>query len=191
MPRFNFLIELMKSTLIRCFRRVLFGLAKILLLPTVLLLGLVPGSAIAATAPPPTISILTLDAALAGLLSTPVFTWRTDGRALQFEATASRGVSNPVDVYFGVLTPGGRVFSWSPASGAPNMQEGVFPCGQGVTATEISSAGLLGSSPQYTFSAGSQLGIYSVFFFLVPAGTDPRDPRSWIGANMSPLVITN
>jgi len=181
----------MKSTLILCVRRVLVGLAKVVLLPTVLALGVVPASAVAATAAPPTIKILVLDAATAGLLSTPVFTWRIDGGAVQFEATASRDLSNPVDVYFGVVAPGERVFSWSPAVGAPNLREGLFPAGQAITATQISSTGLLGSGPQYTFPAGSPLGIYSVFFLLVYAGNDPRDPRQWVAANMSPLVITN
>ena len=181
----------MSMLLSRCVRRVLVGLAKVVLLPTMLALGVVPASAVAVTAAPPTIRILVLDATMTGLLSAPVFTWRTNGGALQFEVTASRDVSNPVDVYFGVLTPGHRVFSWSPSAGAPNLQEGLFPVAQGITATEISSAGLLGSSPQYTFPAGSPLGIYSVFFFLVAAGADPRDPRNWIAANMSPLVITN
>jgi len=173
----------MKSTLISSLRRAF--------LVAVLAFGVAAGSAIGSTAAVPVISILTMDAMTAGYIGAQVFTWRTDGRALQFEAAASGFHNSPVDVYFGVVAPGERVFTWSPAAGAPNLREGLFPAGQGITASEIYSVALLGSSPQYTFPAGSPLGIYSVFFILVYAGNDPRDARQWLAANMSPLVITN
>jgi hypothetical protein len=97
-----------------------------------------------------------------------------------------------VDVYFGILTPGGRVFSWKPgATNAPILAEGFFPAAQNTTATEMASTALLGGSPQHLFGSDHPLGLYSVFFFLVRTGADPRDPRQWYGATMAPLVITN
>lgn len=179
----------MKTFLMSCVRRILDRLAELVLLPTVLALGVVPGSVVASTIALPIINIGVTDAETAGLNGAQWFTWI--GRPLAFSfAVHRREDTAPVDVYFGVLTPGGRVFSWSPGAGAPNLQEGLFPVGQGITATEISSA-LLGSNPEYTFPPGHEIGIYSVFCFLLPAGVDPRSPRSWINASMSPVVVSN
>ena len=172
--------------------RVLRVLGKVLLLSAVLASGIAPMYARGSTIAPPVISITTVDAIMGPLVSLPVFTWRTDGRPLAFNATFSRGDSSPVDVYFGIIIPGGRVFSWiSGTANVPTLREGLLPAAQGITNTASSSAGLLGANPQHIFSADYPLGLYSVFFFLVPAGADPGDSRRWIAASMSPLVISN
>gem|GEM_PF-4265622 len=140
----------------------------------------------------PVISLSTIDPMVAPLASTPVFTWKTDNRPLEFAATVSRTDSSPVDMYFGIISPDGRVFSWnSGLTSVPIFLEGLSPAGRLVTDTVISSADLLGKNPQHTFSADHPLGLYSVFFFLVPAGADPGDSRQWIAATISPLVISN
>lgn len=186
-------IELLKSIADSCIRRVLREPVKVVLFSAMLAFGIAPVPAQSGTSiPSPVISIMALDANLAPGGTLPVFTWRTDGRLLEFDASLSRYESSPVDVYFGIIVPGGRIFSWSPGTNnVPTLQEGFVPAAQRTTATEMSGAALLGSSPQYGFSSDHLLGLYSVFFFLVPAGTDPRDPRRWMGATMSPLVITN
>jgi len=182
----------MTSILVSRIHRALRALGKVVLLPAVLAVGIAPGSAIGSTIPAPVVSITTLDAVQAPLIWEPRFTWKTDGRPLEFVASVTRYESSPVDVYFGILIPGGSIASWHPGTGhGPILQEGFFPAAQSMTATEMSGAALLGRNPQYSFSAGHPLGLYSVFFFLVPAGADPRDPSRWYGATMSPLVITN
>lgn len=184
--------QFMKSILASWIHRVLKKLGEVFLLPAMFALGIAPVSAMSASVASPVISIATFDAMLAPLSSPPVFTWRTDLRPLEFDAAVSRTDSSPVDVYFGIIIPGGRIFSWSPGTASvPNLQEGFSPAAQGTTATEMSSAALLGRNPQHLFTADHLLGLYSVFFFLVPTGADPRDPRRWIGATMSPLVISN
>jgi hypothetical protein len=185
-------IKLMKSILVSCVRRVSRELGKAILLPAVLAFGSAPGPAMGSTIAPPVVSILTTDVLTAGYIGVPRFTWKGVDGALQFEAAVTRNESSPVDVYFGILTPGGRVFSWKPGTtNAPILAEGFFPAAQNTTATEMWSTVLLGGSPQHLFGSDHPLGLYSVFFFLVRTGADPRDPRQWHGATMAPLVITN
>lgn len=156
-----------------------------------LIATLLPTGTRATTIPQPTISIITADAELSQLALLPVFTWRTDiGRPLLLGMQVSRSDSSPVDVYFGVLAPDGRFFSWVPQSGSvPLLLEGMYPAGRAITATAISSAGLLGRDPQHLFSAGHPLGIYSVAVILVATAADPADPRQWFAASMSPLLL--
>ncbi len=182
----------MKSILVFCICRVL-KLGKAVLLPAVLAFGIAPVSAqTGASIAPPVISISTIDPIVTPLASVPVFTWRTDGQPLEFVAAVSRADSSPIDMYFGIIVPDGRIFSWiSGTANVPILLEGLFPAAQLVTGTAISSAELLGKNPQHIFSADHPLGLYSVFFFLVPTGADPGDPRQWIAATMSPLMISN
>lgn len=187
--------RLMKSILVSGLHRALRALGKVLFIPAALAVGVAPGSAMGSTIPAPVVSITTLDAAQAPLIWEPRFTWRTDGRPLEFVANVTRYESSPVDVYFGILLPGGRIASWHPGTGhGPILQEGFWPAARRTAATEMSGAALLRGNPRHSFSADSAyfpLGLYSVFIFLVPAGADPRDPSRWYGATMSPLVITN
>ncbi|MBG9390614.1 hypothetical protein [Caenimonas aquaedulcis] len=184
----------MNTTFTARVRRGLGRLAQLVLLPAVLAYGLAAPSAKASVAAPPVIYIQAIDPVLAGLNGAPVFTWRTDGRPLQFGGGVDRTHTGfpPVDVYFGVMIPGGRLFTWTPGTGSePNLREGLFPAGQGITAIQISTRDLLGASPQRPFSSADPLGVYSIFLFLTSPGADPRDARGWYGASMSPLVITN
>ena len=186
-------VKLMRSILVFCIYRVLRELSKVVLMSAVLALGITSVSAqTGASIAPPVISISTVDPMVAPLASVPVFTWRTDGRPLEFVAAVSRVDSSPVDVYFGIIIPDGRIFSWiSGTANVPIFLEGLFPAAQRITDTTISNAELLGENPRHIFSAGHPLGLYSVFFFLVPTGADPGDSRQWISATMSPLVISN
>ena len=98
---------------------------------------------------------------------------------------------SPIDVYVGVITPGGRFLSWIPGTAnVPVLVEGLSPAGRGLTATSISGAALLGSHPQYLFSAADPPGLYSLFVILAVAGTD-ASKGLWFGAAMSPLLIIN
>jgi hypothetical protein len=155
--------------------------------------GSLSGVAAASTATPPVISIKVDDAVLAPLGAPAVFTWAAAiGRPLEVLASITRGDISPVDVYLGVLVPDGRLLSWVPGSSTtPVLVAGLAPAGRGVTASSVSSAMLLGSNPQYLFSAADALGLYSLLVILVPAGAAPSDPRNWTAATMSPLVISN
>jgi hypothetical protein len=183
--------------LVRCpsiaavFRRL-----RCLSLPTLAFVALslvaAPFAAQASTIAPPVIAIEVQDALLAQLSASPVFSWpATVGRPLQVVATISRTDISAVDVYLAVFVPGGRVFSWVPSSNAPALVAGLAPAGRALTASSISFAALLGSPPQYLFSASDPVGMYSLAVIIVAAGSDPSDPRRWFGAVMSPLLLTN
>lgn len=182
----------MKAVWTCCSGAVRVGMAKLLVLAAAIGLSGMPMAAVASSAPPPTFSIQVMDAIRAPLVAVPVFQWRIDQGPLLFDATLSRAGSSPVDVYFGIIIPGGRIFTWTPGqSGGPILREGLFPAAQGTTATQISSFSLLGTDPEQTFSAGYPLGLYSVFMLFLPTGANAGDLRSWTGAAMSPLLITN
>lgn len=168
-------------------------LGRVSLACALLAFALIPMGTRASTIPQPVISIIAADAQLSQLTLVPVFTWRTDiGRPLAFGMQISRTDTSSVDVYFGVLAPDGRFFSWVPQTGsAPLLLEGLYPAGRAITATAISSAGLLGSDPRHLFAHGHPLGIYSVAVILVATAADPTDPRQWFAASMSPLLISN
>lgn len=189
-------LTLIATALVFCICRIFRKLGKVvLLLSAVLALGIAPVSVQGTSIPPAVISISVVDALISPLVSVPIFSWTTGvGRPLEFGAAVSRVDSSPVDVYFGIIIPGGRIFSWiSGTANVPILLEGLFPAAQRITDTDtaISSAELLGRNPQHIFSADHPLGLYLVFFFLVPTGTDPGDSRHWIAATMSPLMIFN
>jgi len=141
-------------------------------------------------AAPPRIQIIAVDAATAGFIDAPLFRWRTDGRALQFNASVSP-FTLPVDVYFGVIIPGGRTFTWTTASTTgPVLIEGLHPAGQNLTQTDFVASASLGGAPRYAFSNGEPLGLYSLFVLVVLHGADPSDTSRWIAANMSPLILS-
>ena len=175
----------MKSILISNLRRVF--------LVVMLAFGLVPTTVNASSLPRPVISIIVTPWYSAGLSDIPVFTWsRTSGEELVFDAAVSRAFIRPADIYFGVLTPDGRVLSWRPGpANVPILQEGLFPAAQANTAEMTSAYTWLGTFPRFTFSSSNLTGIYSVFVLVVPAGSDPGNPRIWTAAQMWPLVITN
>ena len=187
-------LDLMKSMLTRIhIHHLVRELAKALVVVGLLAAG--TGAVLAqtgASVPPPVISIAAMDPAVAPVATVPVFTWRTDGRPLEFTASASRADNSPVDVYFGVLVADGRAFSWIGGTATiPILLPGLSPLAQGITHTVISTTELLGRNPQHIFAADDPPGLYSVFFFLVPTGANPADSRQWIGASMSPLVLSN
>lgn len=168
------------------------GMAIFLVVAVALGLSGMPMAAAASSAPPTAFAIQVIDATRAPFVSVPVFQWRIGQGPLLFDAILSRSSSSPVDVYFGIIIPAGRIFTWTPGqSGGPILREGLFPAAQGTTATQISAFSLLETAPQHTISAGYPLGLYSVFMLLVPTGANAGDLRSWTGAAMSPLLITN
>jgi hypothetical protein len=157
-----------------------------------LALALTPASAqTALAAPSATISISVFDPTVAPLVLVPVFSWRADGKPLEFSASVSRADSRPVDAYFGAIAPGGRVFSWtSGLTTVPVLLEGLFAAARGVTSTQFTTAALLGANPQRAFSNEALSGLYAVFMLLVPHGGDPFAPSQWLAATMSPLVVS-
>jgi len=185
-------MKVVKSVLVSRIRHFLRSLRKVGFSLALLVSGITP-FVHAETIPQPLISILTLDVLVAPLVAAPVFAWRTDlARPLEFIATITRSDISPVDVYFGVIIPGGRVFSWIPGTAnGPVLVEGLSPAGRGITAAAISGAGLLGSDPQNLFSASQPIGLYSLFVVLVRSGADASNPGNWFGAAMSPLIISN
>jgi hypothetical protein len=138
-------------------------------------------------AAPPQMSIF-----VSNVRGVPVFSWQTNGEALQFDATVCRSNTLPVDVYFGVIIPGGRTFTWNSAlTSVPILVEGLIPAAQNVTTTFFHAAASLGGVPQHTFSSTHPLGLYSVFVLLVSAGANPADASRWFAASMSPLMVSD
>jgi hypothetical protein len=120
----------------------------------------------------------------------------TPGRLLRFGAQIERvdgsyptPGSFPTDIYFGVIVPGGRAFTWvsSPGGGAA-LVEGLVPVARAVTDPSFTTASVLGA-PEYTFSERDAPGLYSVFLLLVTPGRDASDARSWQYARMVPLMF--
>jgi hypothetical protein len=138
-------------------------------------------------AAPPQISIF-----VANPIGVPVFSWQTNGGALQFDASVTSTLPLPVDVYFGVIIPGGRTFTWTSAlTNVPILVEGLIPVAQNVTPTFFHAATSLGGVPQHTFSNTHPRGLYSVFVLLVAHGASPADASRWVAASMSPLMLSD
>lgn len=120
----------------------------------------------------------------------------TSGRPLRFAAQIERldgslptPGSFPTDIYFGVIAPGGRVFTWvSRPDGGAALVEGLIPAARAVTATSFSAESVLGT-PEYTFSERDTPGLYSVFVLLATPGSDASDARSWQHATIVPLMF--
>lgn len=99
------------------------------------------------------------------------------------------------DVYFGLYTPGNdAVFTWVKGEGGPALVRGMSPVMTGVdlhTPAKYLMASVLGADrdPSYTFSGDEKAGMYTVFALYVLSGSDPRDPASWSGVRMVPLVV--
>jgi hypothetical protein len=120
----------------------------------------------------------------------------TPVRPLQFGAQIERvdgslptPGSFPTDIYFGVIVPGGRVFTWvsNPGGGAA-LVEGLVPVARAVTEPSFSTGRVFGT-PEYTFSERDAPGLYSIFVLLVTPGSDASDARSWQYARMVPLMF--
>jgi hypothetical protein len=163
-------------------------------LVAMLVLGCMPLSSVASSSiPQPVISIQTVDATRAPPDTVHVFSWLMSQGSLAFGATLTRYENSPIDVYFGILIPGGRVYTWTRGiSNGPVLREGLSPAVQRTTETQIDSATILGSNPIQGFAddARSPSGLYSIFMFMVPAGAGPGDLRNWTGGASSPLFLS-
>jgi hypothetical protein len=165
----------------------------LLLLIAVISLGIAPIVAQATSLPvPPQIQIIATDAATAAINFLPSYRWRPDGREIQFGASVGpTGLF--VDVYFGVIVPGGRTFTWTAGSAmGPILVEGLHPAAQNLDrAATFNSSASLGGTPRYAFSNGDPLGLYTLFVLVVPHGADPSDTPRWIAVSMSPLFVSD
>jgi hypothetical protein len=121
----------------------------------------------------------------------------TPGRPLRFGVQIERldgsfptPGSFPTDIYFGVIVPGGRVFTWvsNPGAGAV-LVEGLIPVARAFTGTSFYLDDRVFGIPEYTFSERDTPGLYSVFVLLVTPGRDASDARSWQYARMVPLMF--
>ena len=133
-----------------------------------------------------------LDALLGGLVDQQVFVVpAAPARPLAFGATVTReSGSPPVDVYLGVIVPGGQVYTWVPKpGGGAALVKGLSPVARAVTETSFATATVFGADARYSFSEGDAAGLYSVFVLLVPPGSDPGDARKWNWASMTPLMF--
>ena len=159
-----------------------------------LVLGGMPISSVASSSiPQPVISIQIADATHAPLDTLRVFSSLMSQGSLAFGATLTRYENSPIDVYFGILSPGGRILTWArgPTNG-PFPRAGLSPAVQGTTETQINMATLLGGNPVQGFADDARIpsGLYSVFMFIVPAGASPGDLHNWTAGATSPLYLS-
>lgn len=144
------------------------------------------------TVPPPVIRTYVIDASLAGLGDQQLFAVpATSGRTLAMGSSFERVAGSPlIDVYVGVILPGGRVFTWVPKpGGGAILTEGFSPVARSVAETTFTTRAVFGADASHTFSDKDATGLYSVFTLLVGAGRDPGDARQWSWVNMVPLMF--
>lgn len=144
------------------------------------------------TVPQPVVTLSVRDVILGDLGGQPVYLAPSaPGRPLAFSASVTRVEGSlPVDVYFGVMSPGGRVFTWirKPGGGA-ELVEGLRPLVRAWSGVSLATAAALGEDPQYVFTGREAPGLYSVFLLLVTPEADPGNPGNWSTAQMTPLMF--
>jgi hypothetical protein len=166
-------------------------ICRLLPLWLILSLGASPASA-ASTLPAPIVRPYVFDAITGGLIDQQLFVVpAAPMRPLAFGATITREVGSlPVDIYLGVISPKGEVYSWIPKQGGGGiLVKGLSPVARSVNETTFATSTVFGTDPKYTFSEGDVPGMYSVFALLVPPGSDPNDARRWTWVNMVPLLF--
>lgn len=171
-------------------QRILSSARQISLMAVLLLGAAVAGAT--STLPQPAVTLAVRDVALSGLGGGPVYLApAAPGRPPAFGATVTRAEGSlPADVYFGVMAPGGPVFTWVPKPGGGAVPvEGLRPLVRAWGGASLSTAAVLGEDPQYTFTEREPPGLYSVFLLLVPSGADPGNPVNWSTAQMAPLMF--
>ena len=139
--------------------------------------------AIAASSTPIAISILP-----ARLGVFPVFRYRPSDSiylTVSVDIPAPPSPAFTVDVYVGVLLPGGQIVSWVPDSERAELKEGLAPYREDVSDRSF-TLNTPTVAPEYTFTGNEPFGLYLVFVFVVPHGGDPW--REWVAANMVPII---
>lgn len=106
------------------------------LLPLALALCLGAPLVYASSVAPPVIRPYVFDALLSSLIGQQVFVVPpAPARPLAVGATVAREAGSlPVDVYLGVIVPGGQVFTWVPKpGGGATLVKGLAPVARAVT----------------------------------------------------------
>lgn len=159
-----------------------------------------PAAAALAVAPTVTVGV-TVGAGYPAMIVDTAFPLGTrepffvQGRVVWTEPNLDSRFSAGVDIYFGVIMPGGTtVKTWSPNNaGTVAINNGYAPLAR---ARSVLSAGTFdttavnsGNQISYTFSGGETKGLYLVFLFMVPTGTDPTDIQQWSSVSMQPFFV--
>lgn len=99
------------------------------------------------------------------------------------------------DIYFGVILPGGTtVHTWSlNSNGTVTLKSGYAPIAKAqslLTVGTFTTASVNGGNRiRHDLSGSETKGLYLLFMFLVPTGTDPTDIRQWSFVTMKPLYV--
>lgn len=99
------------------------------------------------------------------------------------------------DIYFGVILPGGTtIHTWSPNSnGTVTLKSGFAPLAKArslLTVGTFTTASVNGGNRiRHDLSGSETNGLYLLFMFLVPTGTDPTEIRQWSFVTMKPLYL--
>ncbi len=99
------------------------------------------------------------------------------------------------DIYFGVILPGGTtVQTWSSNSnGTVTLKSGYAPIAKArslLTVGTFTTASVNGGNRiKHDLSGSETKGLYLLFMFLVPTGTDPTDIQQWSFVTMQPLYV--
>jgi hypothetical protein len=105
-----------------------------------------------------------------------------------------------VDIYFGVFLPGGaEVATWSPNAeggtikGGVTLKKGYAPL---VRSKSLAAAFTLdaytvnGNWPiLYKFAGTETKGLYMLFMFMVEAGQNPANVKSWMSVSTAPFFV--
>ena len=151
-----------------------------------------PAANATSTVATPEVKVFVRDVVLSGLGTDQIFVVpAAPARPLAFGASVARTLGSlPCDVYFGVIVPGGRVFTWIPkVGGGAVLVAGMSPVARAIADTTFQTSSAFAGDPQYTFSEGDIKGLYSLFVLLVPPGADPSDARRWTWVTTVPLMF--
>lgn len=144
------------------------------------------------TVAPPEIRIYVRDSAAGGLGGDQRFVVPpAPVRPLTFSASITRtSASLPSDVYFGVIAPDGRTFTWVRNDGGGiALVQGMSPAATAMTDEVFHTTSALMGDPEYAFSDADAPGLYLLFALLVPPGADPTDARQWTWVTTVPLMF--
>jgi hypothetical protein len=117
------------------------------------------------------------------------------GQAVWTEGFFNSAFAAGVDIYFGVVTPGGTtVYTWAPnSSGTVTLNKGYTPMARAYSVTAPSTFTTQsfngGKGITYTFSGSEPKGLYTVVFFMVITGDDPTDITKWNNITTQALFV--
>ncbi len=108
-------------------------------------------------------------------------------------ASAASMFGKEIDVYFGILSPYQSIRTWVPTGvqySTQGLKDGIRPYVQKYVANKGFFSGELKDETNcHRFTNDDPSGLHSIFVWIVKGGQSIGDPKNWIGAATSPLML--